>query len=143
MSHLLRIALAETDELAAYHVQGQLRKLEHPFSLRRITDPDALLNEIGRFSPDLVILNEEFIGNGTLERIKEKSPAPLIVLSHFEVDATILKPTQPGAENYIYFSRLTELPLIIEKTLLKIRRSAAPWNPHYRSESGTRISLAS
>jgi len=143
MSDILRIALAETDDLAAYHVQGQLRKLERPFSLRRIADQDALIIETVRFGPDVIIFDEEFAPVDFFERMRDKSTAPVIVLRHLDDRCAAPKMRQRGADSFIYFSGLTDLPLLVEKTLSKPRTTGGLWNPYYRSEPASRTSISS
>jgi DNA-binding NarL/FixJ family response regulator len=112
---LTRIVLAVDDELDAFFIQTELRKLEFPFSLRRVVSKHKLVEALVAADPALLILELSLTGLEILEGLHEQWPElPIIVVSPARDETLPERCRRAGAADFIQISNIALLPESVE-----------------------------
>jgi DNA-binding response OmpR family regulator len=97
-----RILLVDDDEVTRELVRGVLERSGH--DVREAADGRAGLRELYAVSPDLVILDvemPELDGWATLERIRDLSDVPVLMLTARETELERVRGLKSGADDYV------------------------------------------
>jgi DNA-binding response OmpR family regulator len=97
-----RILLVDDDEITRELVRGVLERSGH--DVREAVDGRAGLRELYAISPDLVILDvemPELDGWETLERIRDMSDVPVLMLTARETELERVRGLKGGADDYV------------------------------------------
>jgi DNA-binding response OmpR family regulator len=97
-----RILLVDDDEVTRELVRGVLERSGH--EVREAVDGRAGLRELYATSPDLVILDvemPELDGWATLERIRDLSEVPVLMLTARETELERVRGLKGGADDYV------------------------------------------
>ena len=97
-----RILLVDDDEVTRELVRGVLERSGH--DVREAGDGRAGLRELYSMSPDLVILDvemPELDGWATLERIRDMSDVPVLMLTARETELERVRGLKGGADDYV------------------------------------------
>lgn len=97
-----RILLVDDDEITRELVRGVLERAGH--DVREAVDGRAGLRELYATSPDLVILDvemPELDGWAALERIRDMSEVPVLMLTAREAELERVRGLKSGADDYV------------------------------------------
>lgn len=102
MSAVARILVVDDDELTREIVRGVLERAGH--EVREAADGRAGLRELYASTPDLVILDvemPELDGWATLERIRDLSEVPVLMLTARKAELERVRGLAGGADDYV------------------------------------------
>jgi len=102
VSRVARILVVDDDEVARELVRGVLERAGH--EVREAADGRAGLRELYAAPPDLVILDvemPELDGWATLERIRDLSEVPVLMLTAREAELERVRGLAGGADDYV------------------------------------------
>jgi DNA-binding response OmpR family regulator len=102
MSRRTRILVVDDDASARDLVRAILERAGH--EVREAADGRAGLKELYASPPDLVILDvnmPELDGWATLERIRDLSEVPVLMLTALETELELVRGLQGGADDYV------------------------------------------
>jgi DNA-binding response OmpR family regulator len=134
-----RVLVVDDDELARGVVREVLERAGH--DVREAPDGRAGLRDLYTSMPDLVILDVEMPdldGWATLERIRELSDVPVLMLTARETELERVRGLQGGADDYVVkpFGR-QELAARVQALL----RRAGPRQPEQAGYADSRLSI--
>jgi DNA-binding NarL/FixJ family response regulator len=112
---MTRIVLAVDDELDAFFIQSELRRLDFPFTLRRVVSKTKLVEVLVSSDPDLLVLDFEMINLEILSGLREQWPnLPVIVVSPSKDLELPERVKRAGAADFVHMSELSLLSDSIE-----------------------------
>jgi PAS domain-containing protein len=126
-TELLRILLADDDDLHAFTLQCAINRLSKPCAFVRVYDREVLPRKIRSFDPELLVLSGRFSVAGEVRQIKQLtngSPVICLVKTAEEAEASL----SAGATDCVLVSEEQSLGECLEKHL-----NGKFAEPHFRT----------
>lgn len=118
---MLRILMAEDNEMDQLLVKRELKKLEAQYLLACVDDRKDYIYQLEQFKPDIILCDFSMPQFGALEALKileEKSlQIPLIIVTGTLSDEMAVKCLKKGAIDYILKEKIVRLPSAIQLAL--------------------------
>ena len=137
---LLRILLADDDDLHSFVLQCTISRLSQPTAFQRVGKREALAEKLQSFAPEFLVLAGSFAAPGQIQSIRQLTTTlPLICLVNSTADAEAA--LAAGAADCVLRTHEDELGACLEKHFDGTFRE-----PHFRSQArpqpASRISRA-
>src|SRR5688500_1854653 len=113
---LLRMLLADEDDVHAFAIRCAIKRLVKPSAFLRVANSDVLAQKIRAFEPELLIVSGTFATAGELRQMKQLtngSPIVCVGKSASDAEASL----RAGASDCLLLSQENELGACLEKHL--------------------------
>jgi PAS domain S-box-containing protein len=114
-SSFMRILVAEGDDIAAFVLQCELKKLDKAYSYKRVASAEEYLQSLGEFSPTLVIGSCKVLDPGLIAETRQRLPAARLIVVGAEADLELAEQSMKyGATDCLFSSQLSEIRLCLQ-----------------------------
>ena len=117
----MRILMLEDTASDAELEEHELRKIDVPFTLKRVETRDDFIRALEEFSPDIILSDynlPEFSGMEALEIVRKTHPEmPVIMVTGALTDIEAVGLIHAGAKDYVLKDRLARLGAAVQRVL--------------------------